>query len=73
MSPRLSPDVNHVDEMNCNYVVQASEPIYISQQAYVIVRPESLSVEGQEPDFVPVLCGTVIKYKHHRVQTDQDE
>jgi hypothetical protein len=28
--------------------------VYISLWAYVIVRPESLRVEGQEPDFVPV-------------------
>ena len=54
MSPRPSPIVNIVYEMNCKYVLQASELSYISQWAYVIVRPESLSVEGQEPDFVLV-------------------
>ena len=26
MSPRSSPIVNHVYEMNCNYVLQAGEP-----------------------------------------------
>jgi hypothetical protein len=39
----------------------------------VFIRPESLSVKGQEPVFVYVICRTLIKIKHHCVQTDHEE
>jgi hypothetical protein len=55
MSPRPSPIVNHVYEMNFNYVCyRRVSQVNISWWAYVIIRPESLSVEAQEPDFVHV-------------------
>ena len=55
MSPRPSPVVNYVSEMNCNYVLQAGEPSFYKLEAYVFVRPGSLSVEGQEPTVVYVI------------------
>jgi hypothetical protein len=39
----------------------------------VIIRPESLSVEGQEPDFVHVIMDIINKDKHLCVWTDHDE
>jgi hypothetical protein len=55
MSPRPRPIVNHVYEMNYNYVFyRLVSQFNIGWWAYVITRPESLSVEGQEPDFVHV-------------------
>jgi hypothetical protein len=40
----------------------------------VIIRPERLSVEGQEPAFVYVIMHNINKkYKHRCVQTDHDE
>ena len=48
--------------------------VYISWWAYVIFRPENLSVEGQEPDFVYVIMQNINKkYKQHCVQTDHNE
>jgi hypothetical protein len=35
--------------------------VYIRWWAYVIVRPESLRVEGQEPDFVHVSMQNINK------------
>jgi hypothetical protein len=55
MSPRPSPIVNHVYEMNCNYVFyRLVSQVNISWWTYVIIRLERQSVEGQEPDFVHV-------------------
>ena len=51
MSLRPISIVNLVYEMNCKYVLLDGEASYISWWAYVFVRLESLSVEGQEPDF----------------------
>jgi hypothetical protein len=40
----------------------------------VFIRPESLSVKGQEPDFVYVIMQIInIIYKHRCVQTDHEE
>jgi hypothetical protein len=39
----------------------------------VFIRPESLSVKGQEPVFVYVIGRTLIKIKHRCVQTDHEE
>jgi hypothetical protein len=39
----------------------------------VIVRPESLRVGGQGPDFVLVCMKHINKYRHRRVQTNHDE
>ena len=55
MSPRLSPVVNLMYEMNCKYVLQAGEPSFYKMVDYVFVRPGSLSVEGQEPAIVYVI------------------
>jgi hypothetical protein len=55
MSPRPSPVVNHIYEMNCNYVFyRLVSQINIRWWDYVIIRLESLCVEGQEIDFVHV-------------------
>ena len=47
--------------------------VNISWWAYVIVRLESLSVEGQELDFVHVTMDIINKDKHCCVQTKHDE
>jgi hypothetical protein len=39
----------------------------------MFIRPESLSVKGQELVFVYVLCRTLIKIKHHCVLTHHEE
>ena len=51
MSLRPSPVVNHVSKMNCDYVLQAGEPSLYKLVGLCVIRPGSLSVEGQEPDF----------------------
>ena len=61
MSPRPSPVLNLVYEMNSNMFYRLVSRVYISQWDYVIVRPESLSVEGQEPDFVHVSMKNINK------------
>jgi hypothetical protein len=55
--------------MFCRLVSQ----VLINWQAYVFIRPKSLSVKGHEPIFVYVICRTLIKIKHHCVQTDHEE
>ena len=48
--------------------------VYIRWWAYMFIRPESLRVEGQEPDFVHVMMHIInIKKKHLCVWTDHDE
>jgi hypothetical protein len=39
----------------------------------VFNRSESLSVKGQEPIFLNVICRTLIIYKHRYVMTDHEE
>jgi hypothetical protein len=39
----------------------------------VFIRPEILSVKGQDPVFVNVICRTLIIYKHRCVSTDHEE
>ena len=41
--------------LNCNYVYRLVSQVYISWWAYVFIRPGSLGVKGQEPDFVYVI------------------
>jgi hypothetical protein len=61
MSPRPSPVVNIVYKMSCKMFYRLVSQVYISRWAYVIVRPESLSVEGQEPDVVHVSMQNINK------------
>jgi hypothetical protein len=39
----------------------------------VFIRLESLSVKGQEPIFLYVICRTLIKIKHHCMHIDHEE
>jgi hypothetical protein len=61
MFPRSSPVVNLVYEMSCKMFYRLVSQIYISWWAYVIVRLESLSVEGKEPDVVHVSMQNINK------------
>jgi hypothetical protein len=61
MSPRPSPIVNLVYEMSCNFFYRMMSQVYISWWDYMIVIPESLRVEGQEPDFVHVSLQNINK------------
>jgi hypothetical protein len=53
VSPRTSP--------YCNYVYRLVSQVYISWWDYVFIRPESLGVKGQEPDFVYVIMQIINK------------
>jgi hypothetical protein len=54
VSPRLSPVANHVLKEIVIMCYRLVSQVCISWWAYVIVRPESLRVGGQGPDFVLV-------------------
>jgi hypothetical protein len=47
--------------MNCNHVYRLVSQVYISWWDYVFIRLESLSVKGQEPDFVYVIMQIINK------------
>jgi hypothetical protein len=61
MSPRLSLVVNLVYKMSCKMVYRLVIQVYISWCAYVIVRLESLSVEGKVPDVIHVSMKNINK------------
>jgi hypothetical protein len=61
MSPRMSLVVHLVYEMSCKMVYRMVIQVYISWWAYVIVRLESLSVEGKEPNVVRVSIQNINK------------
>ena len=61
MSPRPSPIVNIVYEMSFKMFYRLVSQVYISWWVYVIVRPESLSAEGQELILYMYLCTLLMK------------